>query len=78
MCSYIEYPVYIYNYIKTVFIRDFLYAGFFLGGNPELKDEASIYTTQDRQNLRTQAMGNIELRLNIILRNFDKFGVEVG
>lgn len=53
-------------------------AAFFVGGSPELRNEAVVYSTQDRQRLRTEAMGTVHLRLGIILRNFEKFGVEVG
>ena len=53
-------------------------AAFFLGGSPELCNEAVVYSTQDRQRLRTEATGTVHLRLGIILRNFEKFGVEVG
>lgn len=53
-------------------------AAFFLGGSPELRNEAVVYSTQDRQRLRTEAMGTVHLRLGLILRNFEKYGVEVS
>ena len=51
---------------------------FFLGGSPELRNVSTIHSSQERQRLRTEAMGNITVSLGIILRNFEKFGVEVG
>lgn len=31
----------------------------------------------DRLRLRTESMGRVHLRLNVLLRNFEKFGVEL-
>ena len=53
-----------------------LFAAFFMGGGPELTQDSIIYSSRDRQRIRTQASGTICLRLSVILRNFDKFGVE--
>ena len=49
---------------------------YFLGGGPQLKNTDLIYSGADRYRLRTEAMGQVHLRLGIILRNFDKFGIE--
>ena len=38
--------------------------------------ESLIHSSQDRQHLRTEAMGTVHLRLGVILRHFDKLGVE--
>ncbi|EDV29916.1 B9 domain-containing protein 2 [Trichoplax sp. H2] len=48
----------------------------FVGGGMEIKDPSAIYTSTDRCNLHTEAMGTIRLQLGIILRHFDKYGVE--
>ena len=55
-----------------------LLPAFFLGGGPELCSESLIHSSQDRQRLRTEASGNVHLRVGVLLRNFEKFGVEVG
>ena len=54
------------------------HAAFFLGGGPELRSTAVVHSSEDRQRLRTEAMGTVHLRLGVILRHFQKFGVEVG
>ena len=51
---------------------------FFLGGGPELRNESIIHSSRDRQRLRTEATGTVHIRLGVLLRNFDKFGVELG
>ncbi len=48
----------------------------FLGGSAQLRNPDLIYSGADRYHLRTQAMGNIHLQLGVILRNFDKYGIE--
>ncbi|XP_051900251.1 B9 domain-containing protein 2 [Pristis pectinata] len=48
----------------------------FVGGGPQLKHSDLIYTGADRYRLHTVAMGSVHLQLNIILRNFDRYGVE--
>lgn len=47
-----------------------------MGGGPELTQDSIVYSSRDRQRVRTQASGTVHLRLSVILRNFDKFGVE--
>nr|CAB3225025.1 B9 domain-containing protein 2-like [Phallusia mammillata] len=49
---------------------------FFVGGCPQLKNADLIYSGADRYKLRTTAMGKVHLKLNLIFRNFDKYGVE--
>ncbi len=51
---------------------------FFLGGSPEVTRDSLVYSSADRQKVRTEAMGTIHLQLGVVLRNFDKFGVEFG
>lgn len=48
----------------------------FLGGGAQLKTPDAIYSGADRYRLQTIAMGNIHLQLGLILRNFDKYGIE--
>ncbi|XP_002736715.1 B9 domain-containing protein 2-like [Saccoglossus kowalevskii] len=48
----------------------------FVGGGPQLRNPDLVYTSSDRDLLHTVGMGKIHLQLGIILRNFDKFGVE--
>ena len=48
----------------------------FLGGGPQLKNPDLIYSGADRYHLRTQAMGKVHLQLGVIMRNFDKYGIE--
>lgn len=48
----------------------------FLGGGPSLKNTDVIYNGADRYRLQTIAMGKVHLSINIILRNFDQYGVE--
>lgn len=43
-----------------------------------LNDESVIHSSKDRQRLRTEAMGTVYIELGIMLRNFEKFGVEVS
>lgn len=49
---------------------------YFLGGGPQLKLPDLVYSGTDRYKLHTQTMGTVHLELNIILRNFEKFGVQ--
>ena len=48
----------------------------FLGGGPQLKNPDLIYSGAERFNLRTIAMGKVKIQLGIIMRNFDKYGIE--
>lgn len=49
---------------------------FFLGGGPQLRALDSVHSGADRFRLQTTTMGLVHLELNVILRYFDKFGVE--
>lgn len=49
---------------------------YFVGGCLQLKSPDMIYSGADRYKLHTVAMGKVHVQLNIILRNFDKFGIE--
>ena len=51
---------------------------YFVGGGPILRNSDIIYTGPDRYRLTTVAMGTIHLQLDIVLRCFDKFGIECG
>ncbi|KAL1458143.1 hypothetical protein WDU94_008314 [Cyamophila willieti] len=48
----------------------------FLGGGPQLKSPDLVYTGLDRYRLHTEAMGCVHIELSVILRNFDKYGIE--
>eukprot|EP00118_Oscarella_pearsei_P014924 m.130790 g.130790 ORF g.130790 m.130790 type:complete len:176 (+) comp38037_c0_seq33:464-991(+) len=48
----------------------------FLGGGPQLKSKDLIYDGTDRYRLRTEAMGFVHVQIAVVLRNFQKFGVE--
>ncbi|KAL5456917.1 hypothetical protein EMCRGX_G034144 [Ephydatia muelleri] len=54
------------------------FTSFFLGGNPELRSEKTIHTSGDRQRLRTEATGTVLINVGVLLRNFEKYGVEVS
>lgn len=47
-----------------------------VGGGLQLRDPNIIYSGLDRYRLQTVARGVIHLDLSVILRNFEKFGVE--
>uniref|UniRef100_A0A0N4ZKS2 B9 domain-containing protein 2 n=1 Tax=Parastrongyloides trichosuri TaxID=131310 RepID=A0A0N4ZKS2_PARTI len=47
----------------------------FLGGGIQLKSLSILDNPLDLMKLHTISMGIVNLRLNIILRNFDKFGI---
>lgn len=49
---------------------------FFLGGSLFLQDIRSIALGNERYKLNTESMGFVTLKLDVILRNFQKFGVE--
>lgn len=51
-------------------------AQMFVGGGPQLRSPDLIYSGADRYRLNTEAMGTVELELGVILRHFDKYGVE--
>ena len=49
---------------------------FFVGGGLQLKNPELAVTNSELYRLKTVSMGKIHLRLNVILRNFEKYGVE--
>lgn len=49
---------------------------FFLGGGLQVCNENITYSSSDRFRLQTSAMGTVHVHVDLILRNFDKFGVE--
>ncbi|CAH8503526.1 unnamed protein product [Dicrocoelium dendriticum] len=49
----------------------------FIGGGPHLRKSEIVYSPGDRFFLQTQSMGYLVLHLNVVHRNFDKFGVEL-
>src|SRR5699024_3535628 len=48
----------------------------FSGETLQLTDESLIYSSEQRYNLQTETMGDIHLELSVVLKDFDKFGVE--
>lgn len=75
----LQRPIHMYDTTQHKFqLTQFFSLAFFLGGNPVLREDSIIHSSKDRQRLRTEAMGTIYIRLGIMLRNFEKFGVEVG
>ncbi|KAM9800250.1 B9 domain-containing protein 2-like [Syngnathus acus] len=48
----------------------------FVGGGPQLRSPDIIYSGADRYRLHTETMGTVKLELGVIMRNFDKHGVE--
>lgn len=48
-----------------------------VGGGPQLRYPNVIYSGADRHRLQTVTRGTVHLELNIIVRNFEKFGVEL-
>lgn len=49
---------------------------FFMGGGPQLKYPDLVFSAGDRYKLNTETMGIVTFEVNVILRNFQKFGVE--
>lgn len=50
---------------------------FFLGGGAQLKTPDFVYCGTDRYRLHTEAMGTVRFQLNVIARNFRRYGVEL-
>ncbi|XP_029427651.1 B9 domain-containing protein 2 isoform X1 [Rhinatrema bivittatum] len=48
----------------------------FVGGGLQLKNSDLIYSGADRYRLQTTAMGKVHLQLGVLLRHFDRYGVE--
>lgn len=49
---------------------------YFLGGSPQLKYPDLVFSSSERYKLKTETMGTVRFQLGVILRNFDKFGLE--
>lgn len=49
---------------------------YFIGGGPQLRAPEVIFSGTDRFRLNTEPMGTVHLELNIIQKNFKKYGVE--
>uniref|UniRef100_A0A914DKI1 B9 domain-containing protein 2 n=1 Tax=Acrobeloides nanus TaxID=290746 RepID=A0A914DKI1_9BILA len=49
---------------------------FFVGGGLQLRSPAPLEDPVERQKLHTVAMGTVTLRLSIITRHFDRFGIQ--
>ncbi|XP_046675272.1 B9 domain-containing protein 2 [Homalodisca vitripennis] len=49
---------------------------YFLGGGVQLQDPELVYSGCNRYKLHTQTMGTVHVEMSIILRNFEKFGIE--
>lgn len=48
----------------------------FVGGGPQLLHGDAIYSGADRYRLHTAAGGSVHLELGLLLRHFDRYGVE--
>ena len=51
-------------------------ASLFNGETLQLAEESFVYSAEHRHNLQTTSMGEVHLELNVILKDFEKFGVE--
>ncbi|KAA3679889.1 B9 domain-containing protein 2 [Paragonimus westermani] len=49
----------------------------FVGGGPHLRKPDIVYNPSDRFFLQTESMGYVSVNLNVILRGFNKFGIEM-
>jgi B9 domain-containing protein 2 len=47
-----------------------------LGGSSQLKDDSLVWSGEDRRKLTTVTVGRVHLHLNVLLRNFSKYGVQ--
>lgn len=52
------------------------FSGFFLGGRPRLKLEEVVYTGGDRFRLQTLSTGQVHVRLNVIMKDFERNNVQ--
>lgn len=52
------------------------FVSYFLGGGAQLRSTDVVYSQADRFRLYTTSSGSVVLDLQLVLRNFDKFGVE--
>ncbi|XP_055351621.1 B9 domain-containing protein 2-like [Paramacrobiotus metropolitanus] len=49
---------------------------FFLGGGPQLRDLNVVHNGLQRHRLYTKSMGKVYLQIGVLMRGFEKFGVE--
>ena len=49
---------------------------YFVGGGLQLKNPELAIANSELYRLKTVSMGKVHLRLNVVLRNFEKYGVE--
>lgn len=49
---------------------------YFVGGSHQLRNPDVAYLSSELYRLKTESMGKVHLRINVILRNFEKYGVE--
>ncbi|KAL9644433.1 hypothetical protein ABK040_013661 [Willaertia magna] len=49
-----------------------------IGGRMQVKDLSIIHNGEDRRKLTTISTGKIHVRLNVLLRNFKKYGVSMS
>ena len=49
---------------------------FYVGGSHQLRNPDLIISSTDRYRLSTTTMGKVYVQLAVVLRNFEKFGVE--
>ena len=49
---------------------------YFVGGAPRLKHENIIYSPGDRFRLRTKSTGVIHVHFQLVLKNFERYGVK--
>lgn len=59
-----------YGTIKERFVQ------YFLGGGPQLRYPDLIFSCNDRYKLNTEAMGVVTFEICVVLRNFNKYGIE--
>jgi B9 domain-containing protein 2 len=50
----------------------------FLGGSVVLKNPHVAASAEDRYKLKTASSGTVNIEVNVVARNFSKFGVQLG
>lgn len=51
---------------------------FFLGGAPQLINDAFVVSGQERNQLRTVTMGTVQVNIGVILKNHTQHGVHTS
>lgn len=49
---------------------------YFVGGSLQLRSPDLAHMSSELYRLKTESMGKVKIRINVILRNFEKYGVE--